>query len=411
MMSKLIDRFLQYVKHETTSDESSTLVPSTSNQLEFAKILGRELEEIGLSDISVDEKGYVMATLPSNTENKAPIIGFIAHMDTSPDMSGKNVKPKIISNYNGEDIVLNDEENIIMSTKDFPDLKDYVGHDLVTTDGTTLLGADNKAGIAEIITAVEYLIQNPNIPHGTVKIGFTPDEEIGRGADCFDVEKFGADFAYTVDGGPIGELEYENFNAATAKISIQGRNVHPGTAKNKMINSILIANELNSMLPIDERPEYTEGYEGFYHLMAFNGSVEKTEIAYIIRDHSMEKFEIKKEILKRAVEFLNHKYGDIITLEISDSYYNMKEKIEPVMFVIDIAKKAMEDLDIKPLIKPIRGGTDGARLSYMGLPCPNLFTGGHNYHGKFEYIPIFAMEKSVETILKIIELVQEMPLD
>ncbi|MCQ4922976.1 peptidase T [Tissierella carlieri] len=410
-MSKLIDRFLQYVKHETTSDESSTSVPSTPNQLEFAKILGRELEEIGLSDVSVDENGYVMATLPSNTENKAPIIGFIAHMDTSPDMSGKNVKPKIISNYNGKDIVLNDEKNIIMSTKDFPDLKDYVGYDLITTDGTTLLGADNKAGIAEIITAVEYLIQNPNIPHGTVKIGFTPDEEIGRGADCFDVEKFGADFAYTVDGGPIGELEYENFNAATAKISIQGRNVHPGTAKNKMINSILIANELNSMLPIDERPEYTEGYEGFYHLMAFNGSVEKTEIAYIIRDHSMEKFEIKKEILKRAVEFLNHKYGDIITLEISDSYYNMKEKIEPVMYVIDIAKKAMEDLDIRPLIKPIRGGTDGARLSYMGLPCPNLFTGGHNYHGKFEYIPIFAMEKSVETILKIIELVQEMPLD
>lgn len=411
MMSKLIDRFLQYVKHETTSDESSTSVPSTSNQLEFAKILGRELEEIGLSDVSVDENGYVMATLPSNTENKAPIIGFIAHMDTSPDMSGNNVKPKIISNYNGEDIVLNDEENIIMSTKDFPDLKDYIGHDLITTDGTTLLGADNKAGIAEIITAVEYLIQNPHIPHGTVKIGFTPDEEIGRGADCFDVEKFGADFAYTVDGGPIGELEYENFNAATAKIYIQGRNVHPGTAKNKMINSILIANELNSMLPVDERPEYTEGYEGFYHLMAFNGSVEKTEIAYIIRDHSMEKFETKKETLKRAIEFLNHKYGDIITLEISDSYYNMKEKIEPVMYVIDIAKKAMENLDIKPLIKPIRGGTDGARLSYIGLPCPNLFTGGHNYHGRFEYIPIFAMEKSVETILKIIELVQEMPLD
>lgn len=411
MMSKLIDRFLQYVKHETTSDESSTSVPSTSNQLEFAKILGRELEEIGLSDVSVDENGYVMATLPSNTENKAPIIGFIAHMDTSPDMSGNNVKPKIISNYNGEDIVLNDEENIIMSTKDFPDLKDYIGHDLITTDGTTLLGADNKAGIVEIITAVEYLIQNPHIPHGTVKIGFTPDEEIGRGADCFDVEKFGADFAYTVDGGPIGELEYENFNAATAKIYIQGRNVHPGTAKNKMINSILIANELNSMLPVDERPEYTEGYEGFYHLMAFNGSVEKTEIAYIIRDHSMEKFETKKETLKRAIEFLNHKYGDIITLEISDSYYNMKEKIEPVMYVIDIAKKAMENLDIKPLIKPIRGGTDGARLSYIGLPCPNLFTGGHNYHGRFEYIPIFAMEKSVETILKIIELVQEMPLD
>lgn len=406
-MSKLINRFLQYVKYETTSDESSTSVPSTLNQLEFAKILGKELEEIGLSDVSVDEKGYVMATLPSNTHKQVPTIGFIAHMDTSPDMSGKDVKPRIISNYDGRDIVLNDEKNIIMSIKDFPDLKSYVGKDLITTDGTTLLGADNKAGIAEIITAVEYLIENPNIPHGTVKIGFTPDEEIGRGADYFNVEKFGADFAYTVDGGPIGELEYENFNAATAKISIQGRNVHPGTAKNKMINSILVANELNSMLPVDERPEYTEEYEGFYHIVAFNGTVEKTEIAYIIRDHSMEKFQIKKETLTKAVEFLNHKYGHIITLEITDSYYNMKEKIQPVMYIIDLAKKAMEELNIKPLIKPIRGGTDGARLSYMGLPCPNLFTGGHNYHGKFEYIPVFAMEKSVETILKIIDLVQE----
>ncbi len=409
-MSKLVDRFLGYVKYETTSDESSTRVPSTSNQMEFAKILGEELKEIGLSDVSVDENGYIMATLPSNTNKNAPVIGFIAHMDTSPDMSGKDVNPKIIKNYDGKDIVLNEKENIIMSTKDFPDLKDYVGKDLITTDGTTLLGADNKAGIAEIITAVEYLIQNPHIPHGTVKIGFTPDEEIGRGADCFDVEKFGADFAYTVDGGPIGELEYENFNAATAKISIQGRNIHPGAAKNKMINSILVASELNDMLPVDERPEYTEGYEGFYLLIHFNGSVEKTEITYIIRDHSMEKFQAKKETLTKAVEFLNHKYGDIISLEITDSYYNMKEKIEPVMYVIDIAKKAMEDLEIQPLIKPIRGGTDGARLSYMGLPCPNLFTGGHNYHGRFEYIPIFAMEKSVETILKIIELVQEMPL-
>ena len=407
-MSKLINRFLKYVKYETTSDESSTSVPSTSNQLEFAKILGKELEEIGLSNVSVDENGYVMATLPSNIDKQVPTIGFIAHMDTSPDLSGKDVKPKIISNYDGKDIILNDEKNIIMSTKDFPDLMDYVGRDLITTDGTTLLGADNKAGIAEIITAVEYLIQNPHIPHGTIKIGFTPDEEIGRGADYFDVKKFDADFAYTVDGGPIGELEYENFNAATAKISIQGRNVHPGTAKNKMLNSILIASELNSLLPINERPEYTEGYEGFYHIVAFNGSVEKTEIAYIIRDHSMEKFQLKKETLAKAVEFLNYKYDDIITLEIADSYYNMKEKIEPVMYVIDIARKAMENLDINPLIKPIRGGTDGARLSYMGLPCPNLFTGGHNYHGKFEYIPTFAMEKSVETILKIIELVQEM---
>ena len=407
-MNKLINRFLQYVKYETTSDESSTSIPSTLNQLEFAKILGKELENLGLTDVSVDENGYVMATLSSNINKNVPTIGFIAHMDTSPDMSGKNVNPKIISNYDGNDIVLNDEKNIIMSVKDFPDLKNYVGKDLITTDGTTLLGADDKAGIAEIITAVEYLIEHPNIPHGTIKVGFTPDEEIGRGADCFDVEKFGADFAYTVDGGPVGELEYENFNAATARIYIQGRNVHPGTAKNKMLNSILIASELNSMLPINERPEYTEGYEGFYHLMDFKGSVEKTEIAYIIRDHSMEKFQAKKETLAKIVEFLNYKYGEIITLKITDSYYNMKEKIEPVMHIVDIAKRAMEDLNIEPLIKPIRGGTDGSRLSYMGLPCPNLFTGGHNFHGKFEYIPIFAMEKSVENILKIVELVQDM---
>jgi len=406
-MDKLLDRFLNYVKYETTSDESSISVPSTHNQLEFAKIIGRELVEIGLSYVSVDDNGYVMATLPSNIQTNVPTIGFIAHMDTSPDMSGKDVMPTIISNYDGNDIVLNVEKDIIMSIKDFPDLKDYIGKELITTDGTTLLGADNKAGIAEIITAVEYLIENPNIPHGTIKIGFTPDEEIGRGANCFDVEKFGADFAYTVDGGPIGELEYENFNAATAKVYIQGRNVHPGTAKNKMINSILVANELNSMLPVDERPESTQGYEGFYHLMAFNGSVEKTEIGFIIRDHSMEKFESKKDILVKAVDFLNHKYGNIVKLEITDSYYNMKEKIEPVMHIIDIAKQAMEELDIQPLIKPIRGGTDGARLSYMGLPCPNIFTGGHNYHGKFEYIPTFAMEKAVDTILKIIELVQE----
>ena len=348
-----------------------------------------------------------MATLPSNIEKDVPTIGFIAHMDTSPDMSGKNVKPKIIRDYDGKDIVLNEEKNIVMKVSDFPDLKDYIGKDLITTDGTTLLGADNKAGIAEIITAVEYLINNPHIPHGTVKLGFTPDEEIGRGADHFDVEKFGADFAYTVDGGPVGELEYENFNAATAKIRIQGRNVHPGTAKNKMINSILVAGELNDLLPVNERPEYTENYEGFYHIVSFNGSVEKTEMVYIIRDHSIEKFLAKKATLEKAVDFINHKYGEIVSLEITDSYYNMKEKIEPVMYIIDLAKKAMESLDIKPLIKPIRGGTDGARLSYMGLPCPNIFTGGHNFHGKFEYIPIFAMEKAVETILKIIELAQE----
>lgn len=407
-MDKLVNRFLNYVKYDTTSDESSTSVPSTPGQLEFAKFLYNELKEIGLSDVSIDENGYVMATLPSNIEKDVPTIGFIAHMDTSPDMSGKDIKAKIIKNYDGKDIVLNEEKDIIMKVSDFPDLKNYVGKDLITTDGTTLLGADNKAGIAEIVTAVEFLIENPNIPHGTVKIGFTPDEEIGRGADHFDVEKFGADFAYTVDGGPIGELEYENFNAATAKVTIQGRNVHPGTAKDKMINSILVAGELNDLLPVNERPEYTENYEGFYHIVGFNGSVEKTEMVYIIRDHSMEKFQAKKELLEKAFNFINHKYGNIVSLDLKDSYYNMKEKIEPVMYIIDLAKKAMESLDIEPLIKPIRGGTDGARLSYMGLPCPNIFTGGHNFHGKFEYIPIFAMEKAVETILKIIELAQEL---
>ncbi len=406
-MEKLVNRFLNYVKYDTTSDESSTSVPSTASQLEFAKILYNDLKEIGLSDVTIDEYGYVMATLPSNIEEEVPTVGFIAHMDTSPDMSGKDIKPKIITNYDGKDIVLNPEKNIVMRVKDFPELKNYVGKDLIISDGTTLLGADNKAGIAEIVTAVEYLINNPHIPHGTVKIGFTPDEEIGRGADHFDVEKFGADFAYTVDGGPIGELEYENFNAATAKISIQGRNVHPGTAKNKMINSILVAGELNDLLPVNERPEYTENYEGFYHIVSFNGTVEKTDMVYIIRDHSIEKFKSKKETLKRAVDFINYKYGDIVSLELKDTYYNMKEKIEPVMYIIDLAKKAMESLGIEPLIKPIRGGTDGARLSYMGLPCPNIFTGGHNFHGKFEYIPIFAMEKAVATILKIIELVQE----
>lgn len=407
-MDNLVNRFLKYVKYETTSDESSTSVPSTKTQLEFAKMLCNELKELGLSDATVDENGYVMATLPSNIDKEIPTVGFIAHMDTSPDMSGKDVKPKIISNYDGKDIVLNEEKNIVMKVSDFPDLKNYIGKDLITTDGTTLLGADDKAGIAEIVTAVEYLIKNPHIPHGTIKIAFTPDEEIGRGADHFNVEKFDADFAYTVDGGPIGELEYENFNAATAKISIQGRNVHPGTAKNKMINSILVACELNDLLPVNERPEFTEGYEGFYHIIGFNGIVEKTDVVYIIRDHSMEKFIAKKKTLEKAVEFINHKYGNIVSLEIKDTYYNMKEKIEPVMYIIDLAKNAMESVGIKPQIKPIRGGTDGARLSYMGLPCPNLFTGGHNFHGKFEYIPVFAMEKAVETILKIIELAQEL---
>lgn len=403
-MSKVLERFLKYTKFETTSDENSETVPSTKGQLEFAKFLGEELEKIGLKDVSVDEKGYVMATLPSNTEKNIPTIGFIAHMDTSPDMSGKDIKPQIIENYDGEDIVLNEKENIILSTETFPDIKKYIGKTLITTDGTTLLGADDKAGIAEIITALEYLVENPKIPHGTIKVGFTPDEEIGRGADYFDVEKFDADFAYTLDGGPIGELEYENFNAATAKISIEGLNIHPGTAKDMMINSMLIGMELNSMLPANERPEHTEGYEGFYLLDEFNGTIDKTEMIYIIRDHDRDEFENKKELLEEIVNFLNIKYDNAISLEIEDSYYNMKEKIEPVIEVVEIAKKAMEELDIKPIISPIRGGTDGARLSYMGLPCPNLFTGGHNFHGRYEYIPVFAMEKAVEVILKIIEL-------
>ena len=403
-MDNLVNRFLKYVKIETTSDESSTTVPSTETQRDFAIILADELIQIGLADVSVDDNGYVMATLPSNISKKVPTIGFIAHMDTSPDMSGLNVMPNIVKNYKGGEILLNIKKNIILDPKDFPELNDHIGMDLITTDGTTLLGADNKAGIAEIVTAMEYLIKNPSIPHGTIRIGFTPDEEIGRGADHFDVKRFNADFAYTMDGGPIGELEYENFNAASAHITIQGRNVHPGSAKNKMINSILIAQELNNMLPTHQVPEATEGYEGFYHLVHFNGTVENTSISYIIRDHDREKFEIKKNTLSLAVSFLNEKYGDIVKLDLNDNYYNMKEMIEPVMHIIELAKSAMESIGISPIIKPIRGGTDGARLSYMGLPCPNIFTGGLNYHGKFEYISIQGMEKAVETILKIIDI-------
>lgn len=406
-VDNLVNRFIKYVKMETTSDESSIVVPSTPNQLEFAKNLAKELNDIGLSNVSVDDKGYVMATLPANIDKDLPVIGFIAHMDTSPDMSGLNVKANIVKEYDGGDIVLNEEENIILSPKDFPELKDHVGMDLITTDGTTLLGADNKAGIAEIVTAMEYLVKHPSIKHGEIRVGFTPDEEIGRGADHFDVEKFGAEFAYTVDGGPIGELQYENFNAASARISIQGRNVHPGSAKNKMINSISIATELNSMLPLHQVPEATELYEGFFHIVHFDGSVEKTNTTYIIRDHSKEKFEEKKKLITEAVEFLNKKYGDIISLDLKDSYYNMREKIEPVFHIVEIAKKAMEDIGLTPIIEPIRGGTDGARLSYMGLPCPNIFTGGLNYHGKYEYISIQGMEKAYYTILRIIELVAE----
>lgn len=404
-MSNVIERFLKYVKYDTKSDENSSTVPSTPSQLILANELVKELEELNLQDISVDDNGYVMATLPSNIDKEIPTIGFIAHMDTSPDMSGTNVNPQIVENYDGGDITLNKEQNIVLSPKDFPDLKNYIGKTLITTDGTTLLGADDKAGVAEIMAAVEYLVSHPEIPHGTIKVGFTPDEEVGRGADHFDVEKFNADFAYTVDGGPIGELEYDNFNAASAKITINGRNVHPGSAKNKMISSMLIAMELNSMLPSNEIPAHTENHEGFYHLTNINGEIEKTSLSYIIRDHDRDKFEAKKSTLEKIVSYLNDKYGEnTVELKMKDSYYNMKEKIESVIHIVDTAEKAMKEVGVTPLIVPIRGGTDGARLSYMGLPCPNIFTGGENFHGKFEYIPIESMEKSVEVILKIIEL-------
>lgn len=403
-MEKLVERFLNYVKVDTKSDPDSETCPSTKKQFELAQILLEELKALGLEDARMDDNGYVMATLPANTDKDIPTIGFIAHMDTSPDMEGANVNPQIVKNYDGGDIVLNTEKNIILSPKDFPELKKYIGEDLITTDGTTLLGADDKAGITEIMTAIEYLVNNPDIKHGTIKVAFTPDEEIGRGADKFDVEKFGADFAYTIDGGEIGELEYENFNAAYAKVKIKGRNVHPGSAKNKMINSILVAMEFNSMLPVNEIPAHTEGYEGFYHLNNIEGNVEETTLYYIIRDHDREKFEEKKNRIERTVKYLNDNIGEsTIELEMKDQYYNMKEKVEPVMHIVEIAEKAMKEVGITPIRKPIRGGTDGARLSYMGLPCPNIFTGGHNFHGKFEYIPISSMKKAVEVIIKIIE--------
>ncbi|RKD32956.1 peptidase T [Thermohalobacter berrensis] len=404
-MSNLVERFLKYVKFDTKSDINSDSTPSTEGQMILAKEIVKELKEMGINDVSLDENGYVMATLPSNIDKEVPTIGFIAHLDTSSEVSGKNVKPNIVKNYAGKDILLNKDKNIVLSPKEFPELNNYVGEDLITTDGTTLLGADDKAGVAEIMTALEYLINNPDAKHGTIKVGFTPDEEIGRGADHFDVDKFGADFAYTIDGGPIGELEYENFNAAMAKITFNGRSVHPGSAKNKMINSMLVANEFISMLPTNERPEHTEEYEGFFHIIDINGNVEKTNVTYIIRDHDKKKFEDKKKMINDITNFLNNKYGEnTVVLDMKDQYYNMKEKVEPVIHIVETAKRAMEEVGVKPLIKPIRGGTDGARLSYMGLPCPNIFTGGHNFHGKYEYIPISSMEKAVEVILKIIEL-------
>lgn len=404
-MDNLVQRFLKYVSFDTQSDENSESCPSTRKQYEFGKYLAEELRGIGLEDVEIDENGYVYATLKGNIDDKnVPVIGFIAHMDTSPDMTGANVRPRIIENYDGNDIVLNEEKNIVLSVKTFPNLLSVKGHDIIVTDGTTLLGADDKAGIAEIVTAAEYLIKHPEIKHGTIKIAFTPDEEIGRGADRFDVKKFGADFAYTMDGDIEGRLEYENFNAAYAKITINGVNVHPGSSKNKMKNSILIAMELNSILPPAETPAHTENYEGFFHLNDIEGSVEKTMLYYIIRDHDREKFNGRKKLIEKIVDFLNEKYGgNTVELEMKDQYYNMKEKIEPVMHIIDLAKKAMEQAGIKPLVSPVRGGTDGARLSYMGLPTPNLFTGGQNYHGKFEFVSVNTMKKAVEVIVNIAE--------
>ena len=404
-MSNVVERFIKYVKYDTKADEESTTTPSTPNQMVLAKDLVEEIKELGISDVSVDENGYIMATLPSNIDKDIPVIGFIAHMDTSPDMSATNVKPQIVENYDGKDIVLNKEQNIVLSTKDFPEIKEYIGKTLVTTDGTTLLGADDKAGLAEIITAVEYLLNHPEVPHGTIKIGFTPDEEVGRGADKFDVQKFGADLAYTMDGGKIGEIEYENFNAAGAKVIIKGKNIHPGYATGKMINSMLIANEFITLLPQNETPDKTSGYEGFYHLNSINGDVEGTTLSYIIRDFDIENFKKRKQVMETAVSDMNKKYGEgTVTLNMKDQYYNMKEKIEPVKYVVDIAIKAMEEVGVKPIIRPIRGGTDGARLSFMGLPTPNIFAGGENFHGRYEYIPTDSMEKAVQVILKIVEL-------
>ena len=403
----IVERFLKYVSFTTTSDENTGLTPSTPGQMIFAQSLQNELKNIGLSDVTIDENGYVMATLPSNSEKELPTIGFIAHMDTSPEMTAKHTTPCIIKNYNGENIVLNTEDNINLSPKDFPELKNYVGQDLIVTNGKTLLGADDKAGIAEIVTAMEYLINHPEEKHGTIKIAFTPDEEIGQGAQHFNVEKFNADWAYTIDGGEIGELEYENFNAAAAKITFFGRNVHPGYAKHKMLNSIRIGQQFASMLPRHETPEHTEDYEGFYHLISFEGSVEKTTLHYIIRDHDKNKFESRKKEVQHLVNKIAAEFGkESVNLEIKDQYYNMREKIEPSMHIIDLASKAMQEVGIEPKIKPIRGGTDGAQLSFKGLPCPNIFTGGHNFHGRYEYIPIQSMEKAMQVIIKIATLLQ-----
>jgi len=401
----VVDRFLQYVKFDTQSDEETNMTPSTPGQMEFAQHLEKELQNMGLKDISLDDNGYLMATLPSNCNKQVPTVGFIAHVDTSPDMSGKHVSPRIVQKYDGNDIILNKDKDIILSPSQFPELKNYVDQDLIVTDGNTLLGADDKAGIAEIITAVDYLKRHPEIKHGDIRIAFNPDEEIGKGAHKFDVDRFGADWAYTMDGGEIGELEFENFNAAVAKITFKGRNVHPGYAKHKMLNSIRVANQFIIMLPRWETPEHTEGYEGFYHLISIQGDVEETVLTYIIRDHDRDRFERRKKELEHLTRKINNEFPGCASIEIKDQYYNMREKIEPVMHIVDIAIQAMKNADVTPKVQPIRGGTDGAQLSFKGLPCPNIFAGGLNFHGRYEFVPILSMEKATQVIVEIARLV------
>ena len=405
---KILDRFITYVKIDTESDPNSQTTPSTEKQWTLAKLLAKELETIGLKDVSIDENAYVMGTLPSNVDHDVPAIGFISHFDTSPDYTAANVSPQIIENYDGKDIILNKEKDIILSPDYFEDLLQYKGQTLITTDGTTLLGADDKAGVCEIVSAMEYLVQHPELKHGPIKVGFTPDEEIGRGAHKFDVKKFGAEWAYTMDGSQIGELEYENFNAASAEITVHGKIVHPGYAKGKMVNSMYYAQKFIASLPEKETPEHTEGYEGFYHLHHIEGKVEKTVLKYIIRDHDMDLFEARKTTIKQLVEALNRKYNNVtFEAEVKDQYFNMKEKVIPVMHCVDIAEDAMKYLKITPLIKPIRGGTDGSQLSYMGLPCPNIFAGGHNFHGRYEYVPLESILSAIKVMCKIAELTQK----
>jgi tripeptide aminopeptidase len=406
MKEKLLERFSQYIAYATTSDETSESYPSTAAQLVFGDFLVEELKKLGLTEVKKDEYGYVTATLPANTDKVLPTIGFIAHFDTAPDMPGI-AKPRIINNYDGKDIMLDSETNTALTLADFPELKEYVGQTLLTTDGKTLLGADDKAGIAEIVCAMEYLMAHPEIKHGKIRVGFTPDEEIGKGVLHFDVKGFGCDFAYTMDGGAVGELEYENFNAAAATIKVQGRNIHPGYAKNKMVNSQLIAMEFNALLPEFQRPQYTQDYEGFYLLIRMEGTVENSSLTYIIRDHDRKLFEEKKQYMLTVTDFLNQKYGNRVTCDIKDQYYNMREKIEPVFHVVEIAEEAIKEAGVEPKVMPIRGGTDGANLSFKGLPCPNIFAGGHNFHGKYEYVPLESMEKAVEVIVNIAKIVGE----